>query len=275
MASIIIPAHNEASVVGRLLDVLVGDVEPAHEVVVVCNGCTDNTAEVAGAAPGVLVLETTVASKSNALRLGDEVCTSFPRVYVDADVVIDRAGIDVLLTAFHTPGVQVAAPSRVISRDGLPVLVKAYLDVWERLPEVRAGAFGRGVVAVTEEAHRRVGSLDGVTADDLVMSSSFRPDERVIVPGAAVAVNAPRRLRDLVRRRVRVAAGTRSAYAAGSTLSVDSRTSWSDLGAVLRERPTLVAKMGVFLGVSLIAKLLATVGSRHPQVWLRDESSRG
>ena len=53
----------------------------------VCNGCSDSTAEIARDLGGpVRVIETAVASTASALRLGDREASGFPRFYVDADV---------------------------------------------------------------------------------------------------------------------------------------------------------------------------------------------
>lgn len=44
MISIIVPAHNEENVISATLDVLVPGVDiGALEIIVVCNGCTDET----------------------------------------------------------------------------------------------------------------------------------------------------------------------------------------------------------------------------------------
>src|SRR5206468_9477454 len=86
VTSVVIPAHNEAAVIGRLLTAILADAGPDEfEIVVVPNGCTDDTAAVASSF-GVRVVETEVASKVAALRLGDASVKSFPRIYVDADV---------------------------------------------------------------------------------------------------------------------------------------------------------------------------------------------
>ena len=85
MTSVIIPAHNEDTVIGRLLQGLTRAETEAQradslDIVVVCNGCSDRTAEIARAfGEPVHVIETEVASKSHALRLGDEAARSFPR----------------------------------------------------------------------------------------------------------------------------------------------------------------------------------------------------
>src|SRR5579859_6787834 len=87
MATLIIPAHNEARVIGRLLGQLVSAAEPGElDIIVVPNGCTDDTAEIAASfGPPVRVLPIPVASKHEALRAGDRAAWDFPRMYVDAD----------------------------------------------------------------------------------------------------------------------------------------------------------------------------------------------
>ena len=68
MISIIIPAHNESDVIRRCLESALAGVKSGElEVIVVCNGCLDNTAELARTfGECVTVIETDVASKSNA-----------------------------------------------------------------------------------------------------------------------------------------------------------------------------------------------------------------
>jgi glycosyltransferase involved in cell wall biosynthesis len=89
MPSVIIPAHNEEAVIGRGLTALLDGLDDEWEVVVVGNGCSDRTLEVSAQfAPRVQVGETPVASKVAAMNLGDQIATSFPRIYLDADVTL-------------------------------------------------------------------------------------------------------------------------------------------------------------------------------------------
>src|SRR4051794_36220479 len=86
--SVVIPAHNEATVLARSVLAWLGDLEPGEaEVVVVANGCTDETAAVARGL-GVQVVELATASKSTALTAGDAAVTTFPRIYLDADITV-------------------------------------------------------------------------------------------------------------------------------------------------------------------------------------------
>jgi glycosyltransferase involved in cell wall biosynthesis len=75
MISIIVPAHNESSVIARALAAWIGDSRSdGMDVVVVCNGCTDNTAEIARRfGPTARVIESEVARKTHALNLGDQI----------------------------------------------------------------------------------------------------------------------------------------------------------------------------------------------------------
>ena len=90
MISVIIPAYNEGRVIGRLLGRLVASAHPGElDVIVVANGCTDDTVAVATAfGPPVRVLSIASASKPQALTAGDQAARGFPRVYLDADVEI-------------------------------------------------------------------------------------------------------------------------------------------------------------------------------------------
>ena len=84
-----IPAHNEAAVIARRLTPLAPLAAAGKlEVIVACNGCTDDTAAIARGFEGVTVLEMAQPSKTAALNAGDAAATHWPRFYLDADVEI-------------------------------------------------------------------------------------------------------------------------------------------------------------------------------------------
>ncbi|MFI2362296.1 glycosyltransferase [Promicromonospora sp. NPDC019610] len=273
VASVVVPAHDEERTIGRLLDALCA-VPGLLEVVVACNGCTDGTAAVAAGYP-VTVLDLPEPSKARALRAADRVAGTFPRVYLDADVEITADGVARLAAAAGPGGAAVAAPSRTMPRTGVTLPARWYYDVWEALPTVRSGLFGRGVLAVSREAAGRIAALPEVMADDLVLSEAFAPHERMVVADVAVVVHPARTLRDLVRRRARVTTGNVQADRAGLR-GAEARTSLGDLGRVVRERPGLAPKVPVFLGVVLAGRLRARTAVRAGDftTWERDASSR-
>ncbi|MFB6478160.1 glycosyltransferase [Streptomyces virginiae] len=304
MTSIVIPAHNEGRVIGRLLDALLADTSVSGpDIVVVCNGCTDDTARVAaGRGDRVRVVEIPTPSKHQALRVGDEHAKGFPRLYVDADVVVGAADVRALVGALErNPELLAAAPGRDIPLAGCAWPVRAYYRVWQRLPAVREGLFGRGVIAVTEPGHERLAALPPLMADDLAASLAFGPGERRVVEAARVVVRPPRTWSDLIRRRVRAAtssaeferyqAARRAEAPESVSVSVSeqaperapepvseqtARTGTADLRALLWARPALLPGVVVFV----VAALAARRGSRKAirdqdfSTWLRDESSR-
>ncbi|WP_060177636.1 glycosyltransferase family 2 protein [Streptomyces sp. IMTB 1903] len=284
MTSIVIPAHNEGRVIGRLLDALLADSpSPGPDIVVVCNGCTDDTARVAGARDGVRVVEIPTPSKHTALRVGDEVARGFPRLYVDADVVVGAAGVRALADALAAdPGLLAAAPGRDIPPTGCAWPVRAYYRVWQRLPAVREGLFGRGVIAVTEEGHKRIAALPPLMADDLAASLAFGPGERRVVEAARVVVRPPRTWSDLIRRKVRAATSSaeferfQAAREPQAGAAPSARTGASDLRALLRADPELLPAVVVFAVAGLAARRGARRAIRDQDfsTWLRDESSR-
>ena len=100
--------------IARTLGRLAVGVSPGDlDVVVVCNGCTDRTAEVARTvAPWARVLEVPKPSKAEAVRVGNAAGTVYPRVHLDADVAISGADVVNLVQALRAPEVLAAAPGR-------------------------------------------------------------------------------------------------------------------------------------------------------------------
>jgi hypothetical protein len=257
---------------------LADDHSDEFRVLVVANGCSDDTATIAAAfGPRVRVVSTAIAMKSHALRLSDEHAEHFPRLYVDADVELDTGAARALAAALKEPGVLAVAPARVHTMDGRPLLVRWYYDIWERLPTVQHGLFGRGVFAVSEAGHRRLAAMPAAMSDDLIASVAFTDDERRVVAHARVVVHPPRTLASLVRTRTRALTGTVQLQRQAPAAVAGARTTGADLFGVVRARPALAPRMAVFLAVTVLSRLRArrAVRSGDFTTWLRDDSTRG
>jgi hypothetical protein len=280
VVSVVIPAHNEASVVGRLLGGLLAGAAPGEfEVWVVANGCSDDTAEIAGAFPDVKVLVTPQANKHAAMRLADEHAEGFPRLYVDADVELGPRDVRALAAAFDDPGVLAAGPSRAMPADRRPWTVRWFYDVWDELPVVRTGLFGRGVVGVSHEGWERLRALPPLLGDDLAASLLFEPSQRRVVPESHVVVHPPRTARALLRIRTRALVSTLQAAddPALSSASGSARTSLSDLLAIARAAPfRATPKVVWFFALTVATKLRArrAVRTKDFRTWHRDDTSR-
>jgi glycosyltransferase involved in cell wall biosynthesis len=279
VTSIVIPAHNEAAVVGRCLDaVLAGAVAGEFDVTVVANGCSDATVGVASARAGVRVLDLPGAGKVAALNAGDAVAVGFPRVYLDADIVIGAAGVRALGDALVPGGGVLAVTARrVVDVSRSPLLVRWYYAVNSRLPVFTDALFGRGVIAVSEQGRGRFGEFPDVVADDLFLDSLFAPGEKREVESVSSRVAAPRRTGDLLRRLVRVRRGNAAMRAALAAADGGAgggrgggRGSWARV--VLRD-PALIPAGVCYAGLTLAACVLARFPQR-PGTWGRDDSSR-
>lgn len=273
MTSVIIPAHDEAPVIERALAALrCGADADEVEIVVVCNGCSDDTAERARRFPQVRVLETPVASKSHALNLGDGVASRYPRVYHDADVVLDPAGVQRLARALAEPGIELAAPAVRLELLGSPWLVRRYLSVWARLPAVTEAVTGAGVLALSEAGRARFDRFPDVIADDRFLHDLFTPSERCVIDSVTCRVEAPRSLDALLRRRTRVIAGNQQL--AHVSRVAPRRTSVSDIWCLVRRDPRRSWELVPFLAVTAAARARAAGRPPSKVAWGQDRSTR-
>lgn len=288
MLSVVIAAHNEAAVIGRCLDALLAEALPDElEIVVVANGCDDATATIAASRRLVRVIELSEPSKAAALNAGDAASRSYPRVYLDADIVLTISGVRALSDALlassesvHQPGrpVLAAVPRRALDLRGRPILVRAYFAINSRLPAFRDGLFGRGAIALSAAGRERFDRFPDMVADDLFLDSVFDSAEKCEVDQVETVVAVPLRTRDLVRRLVRVRRGNSAMREAGSqgtvTVQVRNADRFSWFRDVVLAQPWLAPAAVVYVAITLLAALLARRSPSARQQWGRDESTR-
>jgi len=277
--SVIIPAHNEETVIARNLRALIDGASPHElEVIVACNGCTDRTAHVArsfGACVKVIEIET--SSKAAALNAGDAIAAGFPRFYVDADVVISLDSVRRVAAALER-GEGLAAwpePRTDLSRASWPV--RAFYGVWLKLPyNCEGGKVGAGVYALSAEGRSRFGQFPDVINDDGFVRFRFSPRERITVPGAYSVVEAPRTLASLIRVKTRVRMGQFQLQDRFPGQPVaDQKSLVAILGSFWRY-PRLWPCLPLYALITLLVRSMArreyTRGHFHE--WGRDESTR-
>jgi glycosyltransferase involved in cell wall biosynthesis len=213
---IIVPAHNEATRGFGVLSTLEDAAKRLNaRVIVVCNGCTDNTADVARRAAGVEVLELTIASKAAALNAGDELAGDvFPRLYLDADVHITADALGEIAGVLGAAtGGAIAGPVTTYLLDASPWLVRRYYAALAEIPFlVRLSSdlmVGRGLYGVNAAGRSRFDVFPPLTADDGFIDRLFEPDEKHVVDGAVAGIPLPTSLDDFFRAKVRAAAGTK------------------------------------------------------------------
>jgi len=280
MVSIIVPAYNEGQTIEHCLRSMLADAAPNEfEIIVVCNGCKDDTALRAAkfADRGVTVISTDVASKTHALNLGDEAAQSFPRFYVDADIELTASAIrDVAALLHEHPEVLLAAPRAIVDYEDRNRWVRAYYRVWTRLPYFTQGVIGSGVFAFSREGRSRFGKFPDIIADDEFARLQVSPDERRSSGSSTFKITPPTSLRGIIKINTRVRAGNYELRHKFPHLTTNANTSAGRSLRVIASSPTLWIAAPIYLGVMFYAKLLAhrKLRKRQEKVWERDDSAR-
>ncbi|WP_420749514.1 glycosyltransferase [Rhodococcus sp. O3] len=268
--AVVVPAYNEAAVIRRTLAPL-GPLaaEGYFELLVVCNGCVDDTAAVARSIPGVRVVELPQGSKPAALNVGDQVASLWPRLYLDADIRISAVAVLAVLDRLARGDVLAGRPPFRYDFEDAESLVCSYYRARQRIPQ-KTVLWGAGVYGLTEAGHTKFGSFPDLTGDDLFVDNWFGPDEKVIVDTEPVTVTTPTDIASLLAILRRNHRGVSEACTGDGNAG---RSAPATALAVLRSirGPQSAADALVYSAFALAARW----GVRQSAVgWERDESSR-
>ncbi len=279
MVSIVIPAYNEAQTIERCLSTLLRGTTPGEfEIVVVPNGCSDDTAARARRFEdqGVEVVETSVGSKTNALNLGDAACTRFPRFYVDADIELEADAVREVAKMLEREEFVIAAPRAIIDYRRRNRWVRAYYDVWTRLPYFTEGVIGSGVYAFSKRGRARFDQFPDIIADDEFARLQALPNERGSGRNGTFTITPPTSLWGILKINTRVRAGNYQLRERFPELVRNDNTNPARTLSVLAKSPRLWPQAPVYLGVMFLAKLRAHRKLKRDEAltWDRDDSSR-
>lgn len=275
--SIIIPAHNEASVVARTLNsILANKLDRPLQIVVVANGCTDETASVVrGFAPKVELVETPVGSKVHALNLGDRVAKYDLRAYLDADIELSDNALQSVVDAFKDPTVRLAMPRAKHTYRGKNPFLAGYYNLWRSLPYVRKGAMGGGFYAIDKELRSRFREFPALTADDKFMRNLAKPHERRVVENCHATVTMPQSFADLLKVKTRWTYGNLELAALRPDLNGNDQHKHEGALGYLMLRPWHWIHVPAFVAVYAYAQVAARKRFANKQaIWDRDASTR-
>jgi len=280
--SIVIPAHNEGTVIERTLRTLVDGLEGfgAPEaagigdvsVVVACNGCSDDTAARAGAFAGVTVLDLPAAGKTGALRAAERVAGAMPRIYLDADIDLTGRAATAVLAALRG-GAVAARPPIHFDTSASSWLVRRYCAAKLRIPSVMAELCGGGAYGLSAEARSRFGDYPDLTGDDLFIARIVGPAEVTIVETDPLVVRMPRDARSMLKILRRSVRGNQEFARVMPDLARDTA---GDTGAGLKQQlrnPRTAPDALVYAAFAVAARLSVKYG-RDRGHWERDDSTR-
>jgi glycosyltransferase involved in cell wall biosynthesis len=274
-ATILIPAHNEASVIGRtLLHLSRGMCLADFHIVVIANACSDATASKARSImPGATVIETATPGKANALNLGYAMADkNKPVICLDADLDITSESLEALIAPLCSGEAKAACGHMDVNASDAAALVRAYYKGWRTNPYFDRGKFG-GVFALTPDAAAEIFPLPEIIADDEFVRRRFNACETAVVETCRFVVRAPRTVQSLVRVRRRALRGARAVTAMG--LASPERRSITVLFARLLRQPRNLFPVMAYAGVNILARLQLSVEKSSAEGrWERDLSTR-
>jgi glycosyltransferase involved in cell wall biosynthesis len=272
LVSVIVPAHDEEAVIRRTLRTLLRTAAPGEfEVIVVCNGCRDRTAEhAARESSDVVVIELDEASKTAALNAGLRAAQGHAVLLLDADVELETQSARAMASAVSRPGVEVAIGHMDVDTRGADPIVRAFYRVWTHHPYLRSGKFA-AAIALSRDGIARIGTIPPVTADDTYLRRLFPVDRVAVVESVRFIVRAPRTTRSLLRVRSRSYRGTREL----SGLTASAGEHRGEVRGLLRRllaNPARWPDVPVYVAVALAARGLSY---RHSGArWERDLTTR-
>lgn len=276
MPSIIIPAHNEASVIKESLSEYIEKIyEPGFEVIVVCNGCTDNTSLITKEISDKLIcIETDVASKTYAINLGESVANYYPIIYQDADIILTVDAVNAICEGFKE-GYLAMSIEPSMDTDNSSWFVKAYYDIWLSLPYCKAGMIGSGVYAISEKGRERFYEFPDIIADDGYVRCNYKENERGVVNTCRAIVKAPKNLASLLKIKTRSRLGGYELFDKYPNLVKSEVKNYKTAAIDLLCKIQIWPKLVVYIAVNLITRIRAkSQYKKNDYIWERDDSNR-
>lgn len=279
MATVIVPAHNEASLISDCLDSIVRQ-KGVDAVIVACNGCSDSTAEIVRTRyPMVHCLEIAKPSKVNALNEAEakarNLGAAFPIFYIDADTTLCDGTVERILTALEeSKELLLVAPTPRIDTSESSWFVKQYYRVFLNLPYVKEGVISTGSYVLTEEGRRRFDRFANVIADDGFVRHHFWSQEISNVDGAEIIVHAPKDLVSLIKIKTRSRLGMMELRAKGLRKVVAKKRYPSAFSRTLFSKDCF--SLPIYIAIVLLVRARARFQFKRlcTYAWERDSSSR-
>ncbi len=211
MATVIVPAHNEAGVIEDCLNSIIKQ-KRVDNIIVACNGCTDNTAEIVKQKfPAVVCLEIQKPSKVNALNeaeiTANKLGINYPIFYIDADTQLSNNCISQITKTLKDSNILLAAPTPIIDTSKSSWLVKKYYQIWVNLPYIKEGVIATCSYIITEQGRQRFKKFPEIINDDGYVRCHFKNNEISNITGTEIYIQAPRDILSLIKIKTRARLG--------------------------------------------------------------------
>lgn len=278
MATVIVPAHNEASVIEDCLNSIINQAGIDH-IIVACNGCTDNTVDIVKSNfPDVVCLDIKQPSKTNALNIAgekaEELGVTYPIFYIDADTQLSENAIQHITQKMNNSQTHLAAPTPIIDTSNSSWLVQTYYKVWLNLPYIKEGVIATCSFIVSEEGRKRFDKFADVIGDDGFIRCHFKNKEIANIEGTEIYIRAPKDIFSLIKIKTRARLGNMELIAKKKCPIMETK----HYGNVMQKR--LLSKdflpTSIYILIALIIRVRAYIQFKqiNNYQWEKDTTSR-
>lgn len=243
--TVVVLVYNGESVIANTLKNLATQSElDGVKILVVCNGCRDRSAVVAGRAAALFegtgaryeVLDLAAIGRVGALNAARLQCEG-GLVVLDQDAVLSPGALSAVSEAFGQGYCFVTL--RLTLTRSPSFVVRAYYRFWTRLRYVQRSPATIGFYAVSPNGLSRLPAFPSVHSDDKFARMQFNPSERIRIEQEWYRVTPQNDLLALVRDRARYNQGNREL---AQLLAADARPDAKR--SVRDETPTSLSRWG-------------------------------
>lgn len=278
--SVVVPAYNESAVIEHTLSYLLADGRlVSTEVLVICNGCSDDTASLVSAFTQsnidlltdrkltIEVVETEVASKTNAINIGIERASGEYIILLDADIHVSGATLISLMQNLIETGKDLLSPSVSFDYEYASFWVREYYKVASTSSYNKRYRFSN-VIAMSKVGVKCLGPLPEVIADDEYLRRQFKQEQVSICEELNFCFACPTNARDLLSILTRIQRGNYQL----AQLGVKDHM---EMEKVKVSAPSF-SSFFIFSAFKLLSKLHALwqLKTGKAIVWEKDNSSR-
>ncbi|WND03270.1 glycosyltransferase [Temperatibacter marinus] len=278
ICSILIPACNEEAVIQSTLHSLLLDAKPNEfDIIVLCNGCFDRTADLAREVhKDISVVEINKPSKTNALNIGISHTKTENIVFLDADIKVTAKSVRTLIKNLEQSQTHLAFGRAVFIVDQASYLVRSFYKAWHLNPYFDEGKIG-GYFALSKAGIDRLGTFPEITNDDEFVKRKLT--SRSYEPQAAYYIDTPRTFPSLLNVRSRVYKGNQeleTANAQGFQPKLGSAKKRHNallfMKRIIKNPQTWIGALIFALSVILVR--LRTKIQRQSMIWEKDHTTR-